>query len=44
MQNLYILNFNEDALKVYQQVETEMTRLNNCAVLDLCYIPLTPSI
>ena len=39
MQNLYILNFNEDAFKVDQQVETEMTRLKNCAVLDLCYIP-----
>ena len=39
MQNLYILNFNEDALKVDQQVETEVTRLKNCTVLDLYYIP-----
>ena len=39
MQNLYILNFNEDALKVDQQVEAEMKRLYDCAMLDLCYVP-----
>ena len=40
MQNLYILNFNEDALKVDQQVEAEMKRLYDCAMLDfvLCTI------
>ena len=40
IKDLHILNFNEDALKADEQVETEMQRLYDYAVLDLCYIPL----
>ena len=40
IKNLHILNFNEDALKVDEHVETEMQRLYDHAVLDLCYVPL----
>ena len=40
LQNLQILNFNEKALALDEQVHTEMKRFYDEAMLKLCYIPL----
>ena len=40
LENLYILNMNEDALAVDNDVNIEMERLRREASLELCYIPL----
>lgn len=40
LRNLQILNFNEHVLKVDDQVQTEMERLYQNAMLKLCYTPL----
>ena len=40
LKKLQILNFNENALTLDQQVKTEMDRLHSSAQLELCYVPL----
>ncbi|XP_060603693.1 uncharacterized protein LOC132756597 [Ruditapes philippinarum] len=40
LEKLQILNFNEQALQVDEQVKTEMKRLLKDASLELCYVPL----
>jgi hypothetical protein len=40
LEKLQILNFNEQALQVDEQVKTEMERLLKDASLELCYVPL----
>ena len=38
--NLHILNFNEQALAVDEQVKQEMDRMRKETPLNLCYVPL----
>ena len=40
LENLYILNLNEAAMAVDEQVKIEMQRLKTEALLELCYVPL----
>ena len=40
LENLYILNLNEAAMDLDEQVTTEMHRLRTEAALELCYVPL----
>ena len=40
LEDLYILNMNEAALAVDNDVNIEMERLRREAALELCYIPL----
>ena len=40
LENLYILNMNEGAIDLDEQVTTEMHRLRTEASLELCYVPL----
>ena len=40
LENLYILNLNEAAMDLDEQVTEEMQRLQTDAALELCYVPL----
>ena len=40
LENLYILNLNEAAMAVDEQVKIEMQRLKTEKLLELCYVPL----
>ena len=40
LENLYILNLNEAAMDLDEQVTTEMHRLRTESALELCYVPL----
>ena len=40
LENLYILNLNEAAMAVDEQVKIEMERLKTEALLEICYVPL----
>ena len=40
LENLYILNLNEAAMDLDEQVTTEMHGLRTEAALELCYVPL----
>ena len=40
LEDLYILNLNEAAMDLDEQVTEEMQRLQIDAVLELCYVPL----
>ena len=40
LENLYILNLNEAAMDLDEQVTTEMHKLRTEAALELCYVPL----
>ena len=40
LEDLYILNLNEAAMDLDEQVTEEMQRLQNEAALELCYVPL----
>ena len=40
LEDLYILNLNEAAMGLNEQVSEEMQRLQTDAALELCYVPL----
>ena len=40
LEDLYILNLNEAAMDLDEQVTEEMQRLQTEAALELCYVPL----
>ena len=40
LEDLYILNLNDAAMDLDEQVTEEIQRLQTDAVLELCYVPL----